>query len=106
MGVDLFGALSPDAIDRVAATAEARSLRRGDVLFREADPADELFLVESGRIAVVKRSADGRAWWRALMASAAVFGRMSLFHGQPRSADARALEPSVVHAFSFAELRD
>ena len=44
-----------------------RALRRGDVLFEEGDPGDELFVVESGRIAIANKSFDGRESVVALM---------------------------------------
>ena len=104
--VDLFRALTPEAVDRVAADAETRSLRRGDVLFNEGDEAEELFVVASGRIAMANRSIDGRESVLALMEAGDLFGEMPLFDGQPRSADARALEPSQVHAVAYAPLRE
>lgn len=103
--VELFGTLPADAVERVAAAAQARTLRRGDVLFREGDPGDELFVVESGRIAIANKSFDGRESVFALMEAGDVFGEMSLFDGRGRSAEARALELSKVYAVPFEPLR-
>lgn len=103
--VDLFGSLPPEAVERVAASAQVRTLRRGDVLFHENDPGDELFVVETGRIAIANKSFDGRESVVALMEAGDVFGEMSLFDGQGRSAEARALEPSKVFAVPFEPLR-
>ena len=103
--VDLFGSLPPEAVARIAAAAETRTLRRGDVLFREGDVGDELFIVESGRIAIANKSFDGRESVVALMEAGDVFGEMSLFDGHGRSAEARALEASRVNAVPFEPLR-
>lgn len=103
--VDLFRRLPPAAIERVAAAAQQRTLRRGDVLFHESDPGEELFVVESGRIAIANKSFDGRESVVALMEPGDVFGEMSLFDGHGRSADARALESSKVYAVPFEPLR-
>jgi CRP-like cAMP-binding protein len=103
--VELFGTLPADAVERVAAAAQPRSLRRGDVLFREGDDGEELFVVESGRIAISNKSFDGRESVFALMEAGDVFGEMSLFDGQGRSAEARALEASQVYAVPFEPLR-
>jgi CRP-like cAMP-binding protein len=102
---ELFGNLPAEVVERVAATAQARQLRRGDVLFREGDVGDELFVVESGRIAIANKSFDGRESVFALMEAGDVFGEMSLFDGRGRSAEARALEASTVHAIPFEPLR-
>src|SRR4051794_22057806 len=104
--VDLFGSLPADAVERIAAAAQARTLRRGDVLFREGDEGIELFIVESGRIAIANKSLDGRESVFALMEAGDVFGEMSLFDGHGRSAEARALEASKVYAVPFGPLRD
>lgn len=104
--VELFRDLSPEAFERVAEEAEARSLRRGDVLFAEGDPASELFVVEAGRIAIANRSVDGRESVFALMEAGDVFGEMPLFDGAGRSAEARALETSQVHAIAYQPLRE
>lgn len=103
--VDLFGSLPPDVVERIAAAAQTRTLRRGDVLFREGDVGKELFIVESGRIAIANKSFDGRESVVALMEAGDVFGEMSLFDGQGRSAEARALEASRVNAIPFEPLR-
>lgn len=103
--VDLFGSLPPDAVERIAATAQTRTLRRGDVLFCEGDEGTELFIVESGRIAIANKSFDGRESVVALMEAGDVFGEMSLFDGHGRSAEARALEASRVNVVPFEPLR-
>lgn len=103
--VDLFRTLPDDVVAQVAAQAETRVLRRGDVLFREGDPGNELFLVTEGRIAIANKSFDGRESVVALMEHGDVFGEMSLFDGQGRSAEARALEPSTVQAIPFEPLK-
>jgi CRP-like cAMP-binding protein len=76
------------------------------VLFSEGDEAAELFVVESGRLAMANRSVDGRESVLALMEAGDLFGEMPLFDGQRRSADARALEPSLVHAVPYVVLRE
>jgi len=103
--VDLFRTLSADALARVIAASTERALRRGDVLFDEGDDADELFVVERGRIAIANRSPDGRESVVALMEPGDLFGDMAMFDEGGRSAQARALETSLVHAIPFASIR-
>jgi len=103
--VDLFRTLSADALGRVIAASTERALRRGDVLFDEDDEADELFVVEDGRIAIANRSPDGRESVVALMEPGDLFGDMAMFDDGRRSAQARALETSIVHAIPYAAIR-
>jgi CRP-like cAMP-binding protein len=102
---ELFSAFERDAVDRIAAAARSLSLQRNDVVFSEGDEADELYVVQSGRIAIGMRSPDGRQSVVALMEEGDLFGEMSFFDGGGRSADARALEPAELVAVPFAALR-
>ena len=101
----LFAGLDDDALTRVVGAGRDLELRRGDVLFREGDDPDELFVVMSGRIAIANRSIDGRESMVALMEKGDLFGEMGLFEGRGRSAEARALESSVVTAVPYGPIR-
>ena len=103
--VDLFGDLTPEELQQLADASTTEELRRGDVLFHEDDEADTLYVVIEGRIAIAKRSIDGRESVVALMEAGDLFGEMSLFEPLGRSAEARALEPSQVLAIGFAPIR-
>ena len=103
--VTLFAALTDSELDRMLDESSSLDLVRGDVLFKEDEDADALFVVESGRVAIGNRSVDGRESIVALMESGDLFGEMSLFDGTGRSADARALEPSQVLSVPFGPLR-
>jgi CRP-like cAMP-binding protein len=99
--VELFRDLDDDALNDLANYTERRKLARGDVLFQEHAEPDELFVVISGRVAMVNRSIDGRESVVALMEKGDLFGEMPMFDGLPRSTDARALESSEVLAIPY-----
>ena len=104
--VVLFRDLSPDALATLTAAASMQVLERGDVVFTLEDEPDELFVVETGRIAIANRSDDGRESLIALMERGDLFGEMPLFDGLPRSAEARALEESSLIAIPYEPLRE
>jgi CRP/FNR family cyclic AMP-dependent transcriptional regulator len=69
-----------------ARSLRERPLRRGQVLFREGDHGDEMFLVRSGSI-VVSKAVTGRVEQvLARMGPGDFFGEMALFDRSPRSA--------------------
>jgi CRP-like cAMP-binding protein len=103
--VEFFKGFEGDALRDLLAAAERRAFSRGGVVFTEGDEGTELFVVASGRIAIANRSIDGRESVISLMERGDLFGDMSLFDGRPRSAEARALEPSEVIAIPFDPLR-
>ena len=102
---DLFSELTEVELDSIAAAAEQRELRRGDVLFTEDDESTELFMVEDGRIAMTQRSVDGRESVIALMERGDMFGEMPLFDGLGRSTEARALETSTITCIAYEPVR-
>jgi CRP-like cAMP-binding protein len=103
--VDLFQDLDDHAVAELAESCRLMRLQRGDVLFREGDEPNDLFVVRSGRMAMVNRSVDGRESVVALMEAGDLFGEMPLFDGQARSTDSRCLEPSEAIAIPYAPVR-
>ena len=102
----LFAGLDDDALAKVVEAGRDLEMRRGDLLFREGDDPDELFVVVSGRIAIANKSIDGRESMVALMEEGDLFGEMGLFDGRGRFAEARALETSVVTAVPYGPVRN
>jgi CRP-like cAMP-binding protein len=102
---EFFAEVDPELRLHLASLGRRRRLVRGDVLFAEGDEPQELFVVIDGRIAIANRSPDGRESVVALMESGDLFGEMAMLDGQPRSAEARALEPSIVLAIPYAPVQ-
>ena len=99
---EFFGDAPADVVRDIVAQGAELHLIRGDVIFREGDAADSLYLVVSGRIAIaIANPIDHRETVVALMDAGDLFGEMSLLDDGPRSAMARALEPSMVLAIPF-----
>jgi CRP/FNR family cyclic AMP-dependent transcriptional regulator len=91
---ELFAGLDASELEQILAGAHTVQLSRNEVLFHEGDPAEALYAVRSGRIAISLQSPDGRESVLALMEVGDLFGDMPIFDGEPRSAQARALEAS------------
>jgi CRP-like cAMP-binding protein len=81
----------------LAKSAEEISLVRGDVVFEEGSAPDALFVVIEGRIAIsIANEVDDRESVITLMGAGELFGDLGILDGGPRSAAARAIEPSKV----------
>ena len=94
---DFFSGADPEVLAAIAASGTERALIRGDVLFREGDTADCLYVVTRGRLAIVMvNEFDRRETVVSLMEPGDLFGEMAMLDDGPRSAMARALEPSDV----------
>jgi signal transduction histidine kinase len=86
----LFAHLPPDDLARLADMAEPMSLAPGDLLIREGDPGDAMYVVISGELDVTKRS-GGVDVQLAREGAGSIQGEMSAIEGRPRSASVRAI---------------
>ena len=94
----LLDALSRDALRLIAFSAEKRSLRAGEVLFREGDRADSGFVVVAGAIALTR---DGGGDEK-VVGAGALIGEFALLSDTTRPATATAREPSEVYRIARA----
>jgi CRP-like cAMP-binding protein len=62
--------------------------RDGDVICRQGDPGDRMYMIQAGRV-VVCREDDGTEVPVAELTAGHVFGEMSIFDRKPRSATVR-----------------
>ncbi len=92
----LFAAMAIDAMARLAEKATRRSYARGEVIFREDDPGDALFVVVSGLVKVYRSSVDGDEMVLVTLGPTAVFGELPMIDGGVRSASAAAVELTTV----------
>jgi CRP-like cAMP-binding protein len=102
---ELFAALPADQLAELQARVREIRLERGDELFRKGDDAAECFVVVDGRVAISARASDGRESVVAVLGPGQLIGEMPLFDGGPRSADARALTPSMLQVVSYGDVR-
>src|SRR6476659_487822 len=99
---DLFCDADNVTLAALAAAGSERHMVRGDVLFDEGDPPDALYVVIRGRIAIaIANPIDRRESVVALMEPGDLFGDLGMLDDRPRSAMARALEPSGVLAIPY-----
>jgi CRP/FNR family transcriptional regulator, cyclic AMP receptor protein len=102
---DLFGALPPEVLEQLRDRAQLVKYRRGDAIFAKEDPAAELYVVLSGRVAITANANDDRESVISVLGPGALFGEMPLFDGEGRSASARALTTVQAIALPFIDVR-
>src|SRR6478752_8063152 len=103
---DLFGTLPPELLEQLRGRTALARYRRGDTIFQKGDPATQLYVVFSGRVAIVAKASDGRESVLTVLGPGALFGEMSMFDGGVRSANARALTTAHLIAVDFDDVRD
>ncbi|MBN2160479.1 MAG: diguanylate cyclase [Spirochaetes bacterium] len=94
--VEIFSLLEPDEINRIVKLFEPLEIDEGNVLFREGDPGNQLFIVMGGSVASSIRLPDGGDREIALFRPGNFFGEMSIFENAPRSATCFCREKSAL----------
>lgn len=80
-----------------------KKLSKGDILFREGDPSDAMYVIKAGRIAITKAKGSGEIIL-AEKAGGEMLGEMAFFDNKPRSAGAKAIADAEVIALPFTSL--
>jgi putative ABC transport system ATP-binding protein len=101
---DQVVAMSPRTMAGNGEPVDVR-LAVGDVLFRQGDPGDLVYMVETGSIEIVRERADGGKEVLAHVGPGNYFGELAPLFGIRRSATARAAQPTRLTAMSVMEFR-
>ena len=88
--------LSSLEINFLTSLSREKKLRSGEVLFREGDPGDAMYVVLEGRIRISKIIPGAGEEALAILERGDYFGEMALIDRQPRSAFAKAHEAGAV----------
>jgi len=90
-----------------AAQREPRevTLGAGEFLFRQGDPSDLVYLIQSGEIEILREKSDGEEEHVTVIGPGGYFGELGPMLNLPRSASARALQPTVLTGHSVQQFR-
>ena len=104
--IPLFADLSEEDLERLYKMAETVSIPAGELVLREGDQGDSLFVVLDGELEVTKRQGSQDVLL-ALYKPGQFFGEMALLEQAPRSASVRTLQESrllVISQVAFQTL--
>lgn len=104
--VDVFRALDAEKIDRLSRRLRLVIFGPGEVILRQGDPGDSLYVVRAGQV-VVQIGLHGGPKTVATLTAGQFFGEMSLMTGESRSATVVAkndVECYVVEKEAFQEI--
>jgi hypothetical protein len=88
---DLFASAPRPVLERLAAGTSEIGASAGDVLIREGDPADALYILRSGEVEV-----EAAARLLATLPAGSFFGELGLLEAIPRTATVRATTPCTL----------
>lgn len=106
--VDILRALPPEEMHHIVPSVEDRTFKQGAIIFRQGDPGDSLYLIESGRVEVdVSDGATGAEKKITELGPGQTVGEMALLWHEPRTATITAVSDVKVweiHREDFEEL--
>lgn len=104
--IDVFRELHTEGIERLAAVCTEESYRVGEVIFKEGDLGDKLYLILDGRVRISRDVSGMGEEALAILGPGSAFGEMSLIDDFPRSADARVHERCRLLVLTKSALED
>jgi CRP-like cAMP-binding protein len=96
LGSPLFAAMQPQELDEILKFASERRVRRGQMIFQRGDNGSSLMAVLRGRVRISSISGDGKEVTLNVINPGEIFGEIALLDGEPRSADATAIEDTTL----------
>jgi CRP-like cAMP-binding protein len=102
----LFDGFSSHQLEQLLPLMREVQAAAGEVIIRENESSDELYLIKEGAVEVTKLEPEtGSVLQLALLEPGAIVGELTLLDDAPRSASVRAVQATVLWAFSISELR-
>ena len=96
----LFTALDDASAATLRESMSAVKVAKGQILFKEGDAGDRLFVVVEGKLKLGTSSGDGRENLLSILGPGDMFGELSLFDPGPRTATATAVVDSRLLALA------
>src|SRR5579875_1733109 len=90
--VGLFHGLAAGELASLSGQVAERSFQRGELIFSQGDRGDGLYILTAGHVSISRLNRDGDELTLAVCEPGDYFGELALFDGEPRSADAQALD--------------
>ncbi len=105
--IDLFRNLDAVQLAHFASIGGERAVKYGEVLFKEGDKAEELFIIAQGKVRISKVVPGIGEEAFAILGPGSYFGEMELIEPSlPRAAQATVHEQGRLQVFKYADIRD
>lgn len=104
-GIVLFSGLEEGDIEEISHVARRKTLRRGQVIFNQGDPAEGFYALASGRVKIFKVNLEGKEQILQFVPPGYPFAEAALFSGKTYPASAQAVEDGVAYFFLSEDFR-
>lgn len=99
--VDVFGEATSEQLSLVAAIAKEVRVEAGEVIYRDEEPSDAMYVVAEGRVRLHRGAQDVN-----LVAAGEAFGTWALFDEEARVTTATAVDASLLLRIARGDFLD
>lgn len=103
--IALFSMLTVEEQHDIIAKANHIEYKKGDLIFRESDPADQIIIVRYGRIKLNHYSQEGKEFVVDILIESDIYGEQNIFSGGKIKVNAVALETTGVCLISQEDIQ-
>jgi len=104
--VTIFQLLDDDELKELSGFIDEARFEAGQTVFEQGHPGGNMHVVVSGEVETFIVDDDGQRVVLAAVRKGEMFGELSIFDGEPRSATAVAVEPTLTAVIDRDDLRD
>ena len=91
--IPAFSDFSPEFVKKLSETVEYKEINADELIFQEESPSSHLYIIAEGEAVVIKNLTQDTQKVLSVIGENTVFGEMSLFSDQPRTASVKAKTP-------------
>jgi CRP/FNR family transcriptional regulator, cyclic AMP receptor protein len=102
--IPLFELLDDDEIKSLAAQLDQKHYLKGQMIFSEGDAGGMMYVVQAGKVEVFIKDADGDMVHLDDVEKGEIFGELSLLDNEPRSANAKAVDDTMLYVIDRHDL--
>ena len=94
--IEMFEQFNDPELSKIKGILKDFAYKEKEVLCKEGDPGDRMFIITEGVVEIKKKMAEHQAVSLARLLEGEIFGELSFFDDTPRSASVVALSPTKV----------
>ena len=101
----IFQGVEPAAVSALRSDLTSEEYSKGDVIIREGEQGDSLYIVTSGKVKLSRKAPDGRENLLSILGPSDMFGELSIFDPGPRTSSAVCVTDVSVQAMDRSALK-
>jgi CRP/FNR family transcriptional regulator, cyclic AMP receptor protein len=98
--IPIFAGISNEGLEILLERVKSMTVQTGEIIVKEGEPGNRLFLIEEGVVAVKKYFGTPEETELARLSRTDFFGEMCILETLPRSATVLAMETCLLHSLS------